>query len=177
MSDQTRDLVVEAADKAGRSMSEEIERRVDQSFQTASLAQSLLNGSENLYVMVSRISSLVSTIENYTDKSGAHLGSKDWKVHEPTRAAIRAGVTQLVDDLTAPVRKVDRDELAEMARTLSANVSGGDKQVSETDRRKIEEYAHLSAIYNLEALSKVFAGILSGTISLEDVNSAFRPTL
>ncbi|WP_267427360.1 hypothetical protein [Methylobacterium sp. GC_Met_2] len=175
MSDETRDLVVVAADKAGRSMSEEIERRVDQSFQTASLAQSLLNGSEQLYIMVSRISSLVSTIENYTDKSGTHLGSKDWKSHEPTRAAIRAGVTQLVEDLTAPVRKVDREELVRMAKALSDDMSGKGKNTSEADRRKLDEYAHLSDIHNFEALSKVFAGVLSGTISLEDVKSVFRP--
>jgi hypothetical protein len=176
MSDQTRDMVVAAADKSGRSMSEELERRVEQSFQaegTEVLAKSLLNGSDNLYVLLSRVSSLVSTIENYTDKSGSPLGSRDWKAHEPTRAAVRAGVVQLIEDLTAPVRTVDHSAIATREARLADKIKTG--AVSEEDKQELRECAQLLAISHLETISRAFAGILSGSISLQELSNIYKP--
>lgn len=177
LSDQTRDQVIEAAADSGRSMSEELEWRIEESFrekQGEVLAKALLNGSDNLYKLMSRISGLVSSIENYKDRSGNVLGSKDWDAHEPTRAAIRAGIVALVTDITAPVREFDPEEIKLKQKAIFDRI-GKSRKISDEEKAKLEEYHEFDSINHMVLLGKVFAGILGGSISLQELQSATLP--
>lgn len=179
LSDQTRDQLVNGAAESGRSLSEEIEWRIEESFrekQGEMLAKSLLNGSDNLYTLMSRIAGLVSTIESYKDKSGNKLGSKDWENHEPTRAAIRAGVVALIQDIVPPVREFDIDKVNKRKQEIFERLSKNNK-ISEEDRSQLEEYHEIDNIQHMELLSKVFAGILGGSVSLRELQSAVLPPM
>lgn len=179
LSDQTRDQVIDAAAESGRSMSEELEWRVEESFrekQGELLAKSLLNGSDNLYKLVSRVSGLVSALENYKDKSGNKLGSRDWDNHEPTRAAIRAGIKALIDDLVPPTTDFDINEINQKQQEIFSRISKNEK-ISEDDKGKLEEYHELVNIHHMKLLGKVFAGILGGSVSLKELQSADLPPM
>lgn len=179
MSDQTRDQLIDVAAESGRSLSEEIEWRIEESFrekQGELLAKSLLNGSDNLYRLVSRVSGLVSAIENYKDKSGNKLGSRDWDSHEPTRAAIRAGVATLIEDIVPPATAFDINEINRKQQEIFSRISK-DGKVSEDDKAKLEEYHELVNVHHMELLGKVFAGILGGSSSLRELQSAVLPPM
>jgi hypothetical protein len=179
LSDQVRDQLIDVASESGRSLSEEIEWRIEESFrekQGELLAKSLLNGSDNLYKLVSRISGLVSALENYKDKSGNGLGSRDWNNHEPTRAAIRAGVKALVDDIVPATKDFDINEITKSQKEIFSRISK-DGKISETDKAKLEEYHELVNIHHMELLGKVFAGILGGSVSLQELQSAVLPPI
>jgi hypothetical protein len=179
LSDQTRDQLVEIATENGRSLSEEIEWRIEESFrekQAELLAKSLLNGSDNLYMLMSRISGLVSAIENYKDKTGNKLGSKDWDNHEPTRAAIRAGIAALIEDIVPPGRTFEIDDVNIQQKNIFDKISR-DSNVNEEDKAKLEEYHELVNIHHMELLGKIFAGILGGSVSLKELQSAVLPQM
>lgn len=179
LSDQTRDQLVDAATESSRSLSEEIEWRIEESFrekQGEMLAKSLLNGSDNLYRLVSRITGLVSALENYKDKSGNSLGSRDWDNHEPTRAAIRAGVVTLIEDIVPPTTAFDINEINRKQQEIFSRISK-DGKVSENDKAKLEEYHELVNVHHMELLGKVFAGILGGSFSLKELQSAVLPPM
>lgn len=179
LSDQVRDQLIDAASESGRSMSEEIEWRIEESFrekQGEMLAKSLLNGSDNLYRLVSRISGLVGALENYKDKSGNRLGSRDWDNHEPTRAAIRAGVVALIEDIVPPTMTFDINEINNRQQEIFSRI-GKDGKVSEDDKAKLEEYHKLVNVHHMELLGRVFAGILGGSSSLRELQSAVLPPM
>lgn len=112
MSDQTRDAVIEAAAQSGRSMSEEIEWRIEESFrenEDRNFVKSILGGSSDALNLLMSISAAAKTIEKMRDKSGLVENSRDWASHEPTRAAIRAAATRIIDHATSPVREYTED--------------------------------------------------------------------
>jgi hypothetical protein len=177
LSDQTRDQVIEAASQSGRSMSEELEWRIEESFrerQIEVLAKSLLNGSDKLYTLMSRVSGLISAIENYSDKNGNRLGSKDWDNHEPTRAAIRAGIERLVGDLIAPTRQFNIEDVRSRQNKILSEASKAGKLTQE-DEKHLQEYSEIDAINQMVVLAKILSGILGGTISLNELQAVHSP--
>lgn len=141
MSDETRDKVVESAAISGRSMSEELEWRVEHSFDLGG-AISLM--SINTSVLLQRVSIACAIIENWRDANGEKKGSTDWKNHEPTAAAIKSALRHLANDMCPTPTSIG---------LLASAASGGDP-------------ANIEAIRQMEAVAQHVAKLITGQLEL-----------
>ncbi|WP_082552536.1 Arc family DNA-binding protein [Methylobacterium sp. Leaf456] len=173
MSDATRDLVISAANSSGRSISEEIEKRVEDSFEQEtrdSLTLMLLNGSENLRRLVIQVATLGAFVENLKDKDGTQLGSKDWESHEPTRAGIKAAIEELVDGATRPTREVDGKLAVNRIIEITQGLKTG-RMLSDEEALEVSALEADLAVDAVVTRSKAMAAVITGSISVEDIKA------
>lgn len=177
MSDQTRDSVIEAASKSGRSMSEELEWRIEESFREENrlaLTTSLLNGSDNLRKLILRIASVVGYLENMKDREGSQKGSVDWPQHEPTRAGVRAAVIALVEDATAPVRDLNRKEINKQMSEILSQYNGNEK-ISDADHKALSRLHDELTVDDMVTYGRLMADVISGKIRIDVLRATLGP--
>lgn len=85
LNEATRDRLMAAADQSGRSMSEEIERRIDRSFENVDLMMSYF-GKPETFKLAHAISMLVRTVES---RSG-----KDWTQDAETKFDLSGAISR-----------------------------------------------------------------------------------
>lgn len=171
LNEATRDRLMAAAGQSGRSMSEEIERRVEESLREDAkqdLTLSLLNGSEYLKSLIVQVSSVVSYLENLKDINNKPIGSKEWRDHEPTRAAVRMAVIDLINDITSPVRETDGKTAAQKILEITSDYQDGGK-ISDEDLERIKILEQDLKIEEMVLYGRTMAGIITGKIKTSDI--------
>lgn len=177
MSDETRDRVIAAAAASGRSMSEELEWRVEESFREEDrrlTSSALMNGSRNAYSLISKIIAAINYLENLKDKSGNKIGSLDWHNHEQTSAGIRAAIDSLVMSATSPVHLIDHEERKRSMDQALKRI-GPDNKLSKSDQELLMEKHDELMIGHMEMHGRIIAGVLSGSISLDKLSETLAP--
>lgn len=162
-----------AADAADRSVSEEVERRIEDSFKdetSQNFALLLFNKSENLQKLVMQIATVGGFVESLKDARGKSLGSKDWDTHEPTRAGIRAALIALIDAAIPPVKKVDAGAAVERIIEITQGLKSG-QMLSDDEALEISALQADLDIVDMVTRGQAMAGVVSGTISADDLKS------
>lgn len=173
MSDDVRDRVVAAAEQAGRSMSEEVERRIEDSFKQEAhqnFTLMLFNRSPNLQNLVLQIATVGGYVESLKDADGKPLGSKDWENHEPTRAGIRAALTALIDVATHPTRDIDTSVVFNRIKEITEGLKTG-KTLSDNEALEMDALHADLEVAHMVLRSQMMVGAVSGTIGPDDLKS------
>jgi hypothetical protein len=98
VTDKLRNELIARAEASGLSVSEEIERMLDQSINGASIVEQVLGGPHNSALLLT-IASAIRTVES--------LGGKKWYEDHDTNLAMRSAVSSVMDFVKTPSDMVD----------------------------------------------------------------------
>lgn len=119
-----RDSLEQAASVSKRTLTEETEIRLRNSFLFADLHEVLVNGGKPSVDLVLNIVSLLKTVQAYEDADGAKLGDANWLGSNYTRAALRRGLMELVEHSVPPAISTEEMPLKPEAKAqYAANIA------------------------------------------------------
>lgn len=129
-----RERLEQAAVQSGRSVTEEVELRVERSFEIDRIISSyntvssiFMENGHTARVFASSLMGLISSIQETTSKDGRSIGSENWKESPATRVGIRICAEALLDYYAPKVTDTDLAEMGQQERNDVAHV----KAVSE----------------------------------------------
>lgn len=99
-----RERLEQAAARSGRSVTEEVELRIERSFEVDHLIRSLDNlcsvfvdNGDLAREFATHVMATIASAQDYVSPDGRQVGSRDWATSLPTRLAIRDGIQILLD--------------------------------------------------------------------------------
>lgn len=99
-----RDRLEQAAAQSGRSVTEEVELRVERSFEVDRVVRRLdelssvfLDNGPDALSFVTKLMASISSIQEFKSESGDRVGSQDWSSSAATSAGVRAATLSLLD--------------------------------------------------------------------------------
>jgi hypothetical protein len=98
VTEKLRNQLVAGAEESGLSVSEEIERRLDESFNSAGIVAQVLGGPHNSALILT-IASAIRTVES--------LSGKKWNEDHGTNLAMRTAVSGVLDFVKTPSEVAD----------------------------------------------------------------------
>lgn len=122
-----RERLERAASNSGRSVSEEVELRIERSFEIDHLIRSLdnlcsvfIDNGDRARQFATDIMATISSSQDLKSKDGRQVGSRDWANNLPTRIAIRAGV-KIILDYYAP--EADPEEFKDLPQQVLDDIA------------------------------------------------------
>lgn len=122
--EELRDSLEQAASVSKRTLTDETEIRLRNSFLFSDLHEVLVSGGKPSVDLVLNIVSLLKTVQAYQDADGAKLGDANWLNSNYTRAALRRGLLELVEHSIPPALSPEEMPLKPDAKVqYAANVA------------------------------------------------------
>ncbi|MDN3570255.1 hypothetical protein [Methylobacterium longum] len=99
-----RERIEQAANNSGLTLSEELERRLADSFKFELVLHTMFSDEQTKAFFVN-LAALVHTVRKHSNEDGTLSDLAKWFEHDPTRAGLRAGIDVLVDHFIPEARK------------------------------------------------------------------------
>lgn len=118
-----RERLEEAAEKSGRSVTEEVELRVERSFETDRIVRGF-NDLSSIFVengdaarhFASAMMGLIASVQEAKAADGRQIGSQDWSNSPATKAGVRICVSSLLDYYVPKIGDEERAALDAQGR-------------------------------------------------------------
>jgi hypothetical protein len=114
-----RERLEQAAAQSGRSVTEEVELRVERSFEIDPIVRDynnlmsvFIDNGENARKFATSAMAIISILQELKAKDGHQIGSEDWSNSVATRAGLRRGLTSLVDHYAPQLIDSERKKLS-----------------------------------------------------------------
>jgi hypothetical protein len=114
----------QAAAKSERSVSEEVELRVERSFEIDHIIRGyndlmsvFIENGENARKFATSAMAIISILQELKSKDGRQIGNEDWANSLAIRAGLRTGLGQLLDHYAPKIDKSELENLSDKARS------------------------------------------------------------
>ncbi|MHB2208646.1 hypothetical protein [Methylobacterium sp. CM6257] len=122
-----RDRLEQAAAQSGRSVTEEVELRVERSFEIDRIIRGyndlmsvFIENGENARKLATSLMAVVSIVQDQKSKDGRQIGSENWLNSPATRAGVRLGAISLIEHY-APA--IDDEELSRLDAETRSDIA------------------------------------------------------
>lgn len=122
-----RERLEQAAAQTGRSVTEEVELRVERSFEIDRIVRGyndlmsvFIENGDNARKLATSLMAVVSIVQELKSKDGRQIGNENWSESPATRAGVRLGAISLIDHY-AP--KLDDKELSKLGAETRSDIA------------------------------------------------------
>lgn len=119
-----RERLEQAAAQSGRSVTEEVELRVERSFEIDRIVRGyndlmsvFIENGENARKLATSAMAIISILQDLKSKDGRQIGSENWHNSVATRVGLRRGLISLVDHYAPELNDDERESLSTEERS------------------------------------------------------------